>query len=65
MAPNLFSTVGSIADRLGVPVHRVRYIIDSRGIQPSGWAGHSRVFTPADVDHIKTELARIAKEGKS
>jgi DNA-binding transcriptional MerR regulator len=52
-------TVGSIAHQLGVPIHRIRYVIESRGIEPSGWAGNARVFTDADVERIRAELARI------
>jgi DNA-binding transcriptional MerR regulator len=55
-------TVGSIAQQLGVPLHRVRYVIESRAIEPSGWAGNARVFTDADVDRIRSELARIAEK---
>lgn len=55
-------TVGSIACLLGVPIHRIRYIIESRGIEPSGWAGNARVFTDDDVDRIRTALEQIAAE---
>jgi DNA-binding transcriptional MerR regulator len=55
-------TVGSIADRLGVSVHRIRYVIASRKIKPSGRAGQARVFTEADVNRIACELSRIEAE---
>ena len=61
-SPPIVPTVGSIADRLGVPIHRIRYIIESRRIEPSGRAGNARVFTAADVDQIARELRRIARE---
>jgi hypothetical protein len=57
-----YPTVGEIARRLGEPIHRVEYIIRSRGIAPSGWAGNSRVFSEADVQHIASELARIERD---
>jgi len=60
--PTTVPTVGSIADQLGVPVHRVRYVIESRGIEPSGRAGNARVFSDADVDRIASELRRIERE---
>ena len=55
-------TVGEIARRLGVPLHRVEYIIRARNIGPIGWAGNARVFSEADVAHIAGELRRIDHE---
>ena len=55
-------TVGEIARRLGVPFHRVEYVIRSRDLRPSGWAGNARVFSEADVTHIASELRRIDEE---
>ena len=55
-------TVGEIARRIGKPVHRIEYVIRSRGIQPSGRAGNARVFTDADVERIASELRRIDAE---
>jgi DNA-binding transcriptional MerR regulator len=55
-------TVGVIAERLGVPVHRITYVIESRSIRPAGRAGNAKVFTEADVQHIAGELRRIAEE---
>jgi hypothetical protein len=52
-------TVGEIARRLGVPLHRVEYVIRSRNLHPCGLAGHARVFTEADVAHIASELRRM------
>ena len=56
-----YPTLGAIAERLGEPVHRIRYVIDSRQIRASGRAGNARVFTEADVERIRTELARIGQ----
>ena len=38
-------TVGEIARRLGVPLHRVEYIIRARKIRSASWAGNCRIFT--------------------
>ena len=57
--PPLVPTVGAIARRLGEPVHRIEYVIESREIQPCGWAGNARIFSEADVSRIASELARI------
>ena len=56
------STVGEIARQHKEPLHRVDYIIRTRGIQPSGRAGNVRVFAEADVEFIGSELRRIAAE---
>ena len=60
-APSL-PTVGEIAQRFGVPVHQVVYVIDSRRILPVGWAGNAKVFSEASVHHIASELARIERD---
>jgi len=60
--PVVHPTVGEIARRLGEPVHRVEYLIRSRGIRPSGIAGHARVFGEEDVKRIAGELERIDRE---
>lgn len=51
-------TVGEIARKQGVPLHRVEYLIRARGIRPSGWAGNARVFSEKDVELIARELGR-------
>jgi hypothetical protein len=38
-----YPTTGAIAAKVGELVHRVEYIIRSRGIRPSGRAGNARV----------------------
>lgn len=55
-------TVGVIARRLGVPLHRVEYVIRSREIQPVSVAGNARIFAESDVAFIASELRRIEQE---
>lgn len=50
------NTVGRIATALGVPLHRVEYVIRSRNIQPAARAGSLRVFTRTDIARIEREL---------
>ncbi len=50
-------TVGEIAKRLDVSLHRVEYILRSRRIQPAGRAGNARVFSEEDLTAIKVALA--------
>ncbi|EMI20656.1 hypothetical protein RMSM_02424 [Rhodopirellula maiorica SM1] len=57
--PPLLLTVGEIARRLDTKIHRIEYIIRSRRIEASGWAGHARVFSQANLDHIASELSRM------
>lgn len=52
-------TIGSIAEELGEPIHRIQYILKSRSIEPSGIAGNCRLFTEADVERIAAEINRI------
>jgi DNA-binding transcriptional MerR regulator len=54
-------TIGEIARRVGVPQHRVQYVIRARNIVPCGWAGNARVFSEADVERIADELCVIAR----
>jgi len=51
-------TVGEIAQRLGVPLHRVEYLIRSRRIVPASRAGNVRVFAEDDVLRLAKELAQ-------
>ena len=60
--PPLLLTVGEIARQLDTKVHRIEYIIRSRNIEATGWAGHARVFSQANLDHIASELKRIDEE---
>ena len=56
------ATVGAIARRLGEPVHRIQYVIASRGIQPISKAGSCYVYSEAAVARIASELRRIDEE---
>jgi DNA-binding transcriptional MerR regulator len=57
-------TVGEIARRLDVPIHKVEYLIRAREIQPKGWAGNARVFSETDVDRIAGELQQFSADGR-
>ena len=52
-------TVSRIATHLDAPVHRIKYVIDSRGITPADRVGIARVFDRRAVDRIAHELRRI------
>ena len=65
--PTRALTVGEIAVRLGQPVHRIEYVIDSRGLRPTVWAGHARIFSESDLQFIESVLHRMDadREGNS
>ena len=51
-------TVGEISRRLNCPTHKVKYLIDSRGIEPVERAGNLRVFGPEVLELLRSELSR-------
>jgi hypothetical protein len=53
-------TVGEIANRLGVPVHRVEYAVLAHDISAVGRAGNARVFDDSGVSRIKAALGSKA-----
>lgn len=53
------ATIGEIARRLAVPVHRIEYVIRARGIPPCGRAGNTRVFAEETVKTIAAALQQI------
>ena len=56
-------TVGEIAQRLSIPVHRVEYVLSTRKrIVPSAIAGRSRVFNSKAVTQIEQELNAIGSQ---
>ena len=56
---NGLMTSGQIARFLGKHVQRVRYVIDSRDIEPEARVGIVRLFSPAAVDRVRREIADI------
>jgi hypothetical protein len=53
---NQLVTVGDIARRLGVPTHRVQYVILRDGIKAAGRAGVLRLFDTEAVERIAAAL---------
>jgi hypothetical protein len=52
-------TIGEIARRTGKDIHKIEYIIKTRGIRPLGLAGAARVYDEAAVEQVADELRRI------
>jgi len=57
--PPRLNTLGRIALRLGVPLHRVQYIIASRDIRPAAYAGQLRLFDSKAMARIRHEINAI------
>lgn len=57
--PPKLDTLGRVAEKLRVPVHRVAYIVSRRGIAPAAYAGRLRLFDRAGVARIRHELNAI------
>ena len=45
-------TIGQIQNKVGLPIWRINYIIQTRRIQPKGRIGRVRVFSPAVIQMI-------------
>ncbi|QDV37467.1 hypothetical protein [Tautonia plasticadhaerens] len=57
--PAIQLTTGMIARRLDEPLHRVTYIIRTRGIEPAAVAGKARVFEEEHLERIAAALRDI------
>ena len=61
-------TLGVIAERLGVPLHRIRHVLATRPhIKPTAVAGNLRLFDSQAVAQVRYEItlsdARRAEKG--
>ena len=56
-------TTGQIAEELGIPLWKVQYLLNSRGIKPDQRIGHLRAFLPTIVDRLKAELDAMRPKG--
>ena len=52
-------TAGRIAEQLGEPLHRVQYVLRTRQLRASAYAGRLRLFGHGTVDLVRRELAEI------
>ena len=61
-------TTGQIASELGVPVHRVLYVLRSRELKADAKAGHYRLYGEKVLEEVRRELSSIGelrvKEGR-
>jgi len=53
------NTIGRLAAKLNRPVHRIEYLIRSRGIEPAALAGNVRLFSEAVLPILRRELNTV------
>lgn len=53
-------TLGQVAERLNVSIHRVKYAIEQSRIAPTARVGILRVWSEQALPRIQTALNRIA-----
>lgn len=56
-------TVGEIARRLDQPLHRIRYLIDARGVKPVAKAGHAWVYDQDALQRLGAEFGSEDRRG--
>ena len=56
-------TPGVVARELGVPLHRVQYVLRTRGIMPAARAGRLRLLDGKAVGAIRDALAGMGRKG--
>lgn len=52
-------TMGSVAATLGEPIHRVEYVVRTRGIEGYGLAGSQRIFGTEHVEQVAAGLREV------
>lgn len=55
-------TVGDISEELGLPPHKIRYVLKRCSFEPVQRAGIIKLYDRATADRIRHELARIERE---
>jgi hypothetical protein len=60
----MLATVGEIARRFDVPIHRIEFVIRTREIQAIGRAGHAWVYGETGVQAIGRALQEIEDRRK-
>ena len=59
-------TVGRLARLLDQPEHRIRYLLETRNIEPRARAGGKRVYDKTAMARLRYELNRLdARKGAS
>ena len=52
-------TIGDVANKLGVEIHQIRYVLRKHGIQGARKLGNYWVYGPEQVRQIKSGLNSI------
>ena len=61
MPQQQFHSIGSLAQALGVQIHKIDYVLTKLGIAPVGRCGGYRLFSDDALNAIAEELERIAR----
>ena len=55
-----YLTIGQLAERLCLPIHRIRYAVDIGRVKPAMRVGITRVWRESDVAAVRGVLDKIA-----
>ena len=56
---------GGIARELGLPIHRVDYVIQSRRLKPSIVVGGRKLYVRQVLDRVNAEIQQIDSERRA
>lgn len=60
-----FYSIGHLSEKFNVPVHRLEFAINSRKIEPCGWAGNSRIFDESGAAKVGAALTEISAKPRA
>ncbi len=55
-----FLTLGQLARRMRVSIHRIKYAVDQHRVEPAMRVGITRVWRPDQIPAIESALRRVA-----
>lgn len=55
-------SIGELVSELGVPLHRIQYLLRSRGLKPTARAGNAFVYGPDTLARLQAELERRRRQ---
>ena len=60
--PTPLRTLGRMAEEIGQPIHRVDYVVRTRGIPATAKAGRLRLYGRAAVAAVREEIHRMDRQ---
>lgn len=64
LSPDQLLTLGQLARRLNISIHRLKYALDSYRIEPRTRIGITRCWCEQDLPAIRSALARVEANRK-